>query len=96
MYLHAVIDNFSRRILSWTLEDRLGSGGTCRILCEAAVQLRNRSGETTVIADSGSENVNTEVDEVLRDEEQTGVLVQVEVTFSNSLIEAFWRSLKHG
>ena len=96
MYLHAVLDNYSRRILSWTLEDRLGSGGTCRILCEAAVQLRNRSGETTVVADSGSENVNTEVDEVLRDEEQTGVLVQVEVTFSNSPIEAFWRSLKHG
>ena len=29
-YLHAVIDNYSRRILSWTLEERLGSGGTCR------------------------------------------------------------------
>jgi hypothetical protein len=38
-YLHAVIDNYSRRILSWTLEKRLGSGGTCRILREAVVQL---------------------------------------------------------
>jgi putative transposase len=28
-YLHAVIHNYSRRILSWRLEDRLGSGGTC-------------------------------------------------------------------
>jgi transposase InsO family protein len=94
-YLHAVIDNYSRRILSWTLEDRLGSGGTCLILREAAVQLIQRSGETTVVADSGSENVNGEVDDVLRDEELTRVLAQVEVTFSNSLIEAFWRSLKH-
>lgn len=94
-YLHAVIDNYSRRILSWTLEDRLGSGGTCQILREAAVQLIQRSGETTVVADSGSENVNGEVDDVLRDEELTRVLAQVEVTFSNSLIEAFWRSLKH-
>jgi putative transposase len=67
-YLHAVIDNYSRRILAWTLEDRLGSGGTCRILREAAVQLRNRFEETTVVADSGSENVNGEVDEVLIDE----------------------------
>jgi putative transposase len=25
-YLHAVIDNYSRRILSWALEERLGSG----------------------------------------------------------------------
>jgi hypothetical protein len=40
-YLHAVIDNYSRRILSWTLEERLGSGGTCRILREAIVQLND-------------------------------------------------------
>jgi hypothetical protein len=30
-YLHAVIDNYSRRILSWTLEERLGSGGMRRM-----------------------------------------------------------------
>jgi len=46
-YLHAVIDNYSRRILSWTLEDRLGSGGTCQILRDAAVPLRDRFDETT-------------------------------------------------
>jgi transposase InsO family protein len=67
-YLHAVIDNYSRRILSWTLEDRLGSGGTCQILRDAAVQLSKRSRGTTVVADSGSENVNGEVDELLKDE----------------------------
>jgi len=94
-YLHAVIDNYSRRILSWTLEDRLGSGGTCRILREAACQIRACSKDTKVVADSGSENVNEEVDDLLKGEELTRVLAQVEVTFSNSMIEAFWRSLKH-
>ncbi|MCK5365637.1 MAG: DDE-type integrase/transposase/recombinase, partial [Gammaproteobacteria bacterium] len=94
-YLHAVIDNYSRRILSWTLEGRLGSGGTCRILREAAVQLSSRPGETIVVADSGSENVNGAVDDLLGGEELTRILAQVEVTFSNSMIEAFWRSLKH-
>ena len=59
------------------------------------VQLINRSGVTTIVADSGSENVNGEVDELLKDEALTRVLAQVEVTFSNSMIEAFWRSLKH-
>ncbi len=83
-YLHAVIDNFSRRILSWSLEDHLGSGGTCRILREAAVQLSSCSRETTVVADSGSENVNGDVDDLLEGEELTRVLAQVEVTFSNS------------
>ena len=94
-YLHAVIDNYSRRILSWTLEDRLGSGGTCRTLREAAVQLSRFSQETTVVADSGSENINTEVDDLLEGEDLRRVLAQVEVTFSNSMIEAFWRSLRH-
>jgi putative transposase len=48
-----------------------------------------------VVADSGSENVNREVDAILVEQELTRVLAQVEVTFSNSMIEAFWRSLKH-
>ncbi len=53
------------------------------------------SKDTTVVADSGSENVNGAVDELLEGEELTRVLARVEVTFSNSMIEAFWRSLKH-
>ena len=94
-YLHAVIDNYSRRILSWTLEQRLGSGGTCGILREAAVQLNDCPEQTIVVADSGSENVNGPVDNLLDDEQWTRVLAQVEITFSNSMIKAFWRSLKH-
>jgi putative transposase len=85
----------SRRILSWTLEEQLGSGGTCRISREAVVQLSDCPGHTTVVADSGSENVNGPVDNLLDDKEWTRVLAQVEITFSNSMIEAFWRSLKH-
>jgi len=95
-YLHGVIDNYSRRILAWRLEERLGSGGTCHILREAVVQLQDYPEQTIVIADSGSENVNGAVDDLLDGEELTRVLAQVEITFSNSMIEAFWRSLKHG
>ena len=38
-YLHAIIDKYSRRILSWTLESRLDSGATCRILRDAAKEI---------------------------------------------------------
>ena len=48
-----------------------------------------------VVADSGSENVNREVDDLLERVDWRRVLAQVEVTFSNSMVEAFWRSLKH-
>jgi len=49
----------------------------------------------TVIADSGVENVNAEVDELMAGGVVHRVLAQVEVSFSNSMIEAFWRSLRH-
>ena len=95
VYLHAVIDNFSRRILAWTLEERLGAGGTCRILLEAGRHLGSRAAETTVMTDSGAESVNANVDALLDRVGLRRVLAQVEVSFSNSMIEAFWRSLRH-
>ncbi len=95
VYLHAVIDNFSRRIQAWTLEEWLGAGGTCRILLEAGRHLGTRVVETTVMTDSGTENVNGNVDALLGAEGLRRILAQVEVSFSNSMIEAFWRSLRH-
>jgi transposase InsO family protein len=91
-YLHAVIDNFSRRILSWRLSERLDPNTTCEILKEAGDNLDQTP---TVVADSGVENVNAGVDQLMADGVVRRVLAQVEVSFSNSMIEAFWRSLRH-
>ena len=48
-----------------------------------------------VLADAGVENVNAQVDELIT----TGILHRVlaftELQFSNSMIEAWWRYLKH-
>jgi putative transposase len=48
-----------------------------------------------VLADAGVENVNAQVAALI----QSGVLRQLlaftELKFSNSMIEAWWRSLKH-
>jgi putative transposase len=48
-----------------------------------------------VVGDSGVENVNGAVDALLGLGRLRRVLAQVEVDFSNSMIEAFWRSMKH-
>jgi hypothetical protein len=45
--------------------------------------------------DSGVENVNGTVDALFSSGQLRRVLAQVDVTFSNSLIEVWWRSLKH-
>ena len=95
VYLHAVIDNFSRRILAWKLAARLEPQTTCAVLSTAAAGLGLATNPATVVADSGVENVNGEVDALLALGQLRRVLAQVEVTFSNSIIEAWWRSLKH-
>jgi hypothetical protein len=45
--------------------------------------------ETTLITDSGTENVNGKVDALLDREGWRRVLAQVEVSFSNSMFEGF-------
>ncbi len=47
------------------------------------------------MTDAGSENVNRDVDDELGGANLERVLAQIDVTFSNSMIEAFWRSLKN-
>jgi len=48
----------------------------------------------SVPSDSGIENLNGAVDDTLFSACLERVLAQVDVTFSSSMIEAFWRSLK--
>jgi transposase InsO family protein len=48
-----------------------------------------------VVTDAGSEHVNRSVDVELDDSNLQRVLAQIDATYSNSMIEAFWRSLKH-
>lgn len=49
----------------------------------------------TLVADSGAENVSGEVDRLIELGQIRRVLAQIEVSFSNSMIEAWWRNLKH-
>jgi putative transposase len=61
----------------------------------AAGQHLGEDDSPTVVADSGVENVNRSVDATLAFAKLRRALAQVEVTYSNSIIEAWWRSLKH-
>ena len=63
------------------------------ILREAAARLYGWM--PTVYVDRGIENFNSQVDELQEAGLIHRVLAQIDVTFSNSMIEAFWRSMKH-
>ena len=53
LYLHAVLDYFSRRILAWHLAEKLSPSTTCLVLAGAAKHLRSETGPVSVITDSG-------------------------------------------
>lgn len=48
-----------------------------------------------LVCDGGVENFNAAVDAVVEQFDWTRIRALVDVTFSNSKIEAWWRSLKH-
>jgi putative transposase len=94
-YVHAVIDNFSRRILAWRVAETFAPGNSVAVLLEASRDPTRSASTPVVLADAGVENVNAQVDALI----ETGVLRRLlaltELTFSHSMIEAWWRSLKH-
>ena len=79
------------------MRDTLSSATTRELLIEASKALPDDSAtaNVTVVTDGGSENFG-EVDQLLRDSRSLHrVLAQIDIISSNSLIEAFWRQLKH-
>ena len=97
LYLHGVIDNFSRRILSWTLKEKFEPKiTTCELLREAAAGLPPDASPPILMVDSGIENMNKEVDALVDEQLVHRVIAQVDLRESNSMIERWWRSLKYG
>ena len=48
-----------------------------------------------MLADAGVENVNAQIDDLIATGVLSRLLAFTELKFSNSMIEAWWRSLKH-
>jgi putative transposase len=94
-YLHAVIDNFSRRILAWRVADTFAPVNSVTVLLDASRAAAPSATTPVVLADAGVENVNAQVDALISTGVLRRMLALTELKFSNSMIEAWWRSLKH-
>ena len=95
-YLSCIIDNFSRRILAWQLTTDASPTATFAVLVEAAKWVASRSCAVDVYVDDGRENANSTVDPLFEDSVLKRIIAQIDVSFSNSMIEAFFSRLKHG
>jgi putative transposase len=95
VYLHAVIDNFSRRILAWCIDTHFNAMNTVTILQQAARNVVSPPQTPILVTDAGVENLNKDVDDLVEAGWLSRVVALRDVLFSNSMIEAFWRTLKH-
>jgi transposase-like protein len=95
VYLHAVLDNLSRRILAWRVTEQFEVATTVAILEEAARAAVSVEDLPTLVTDGGVENVNAGVDELVASQLLRRVVALNYVIFSNSMIEAWWRTLKY-
>lgn len=76
---------------SWHLSS--GPGVTAVLLREAAKGLTDT--KPNAVMDSGVENINASVNELIESGIINRVLAQVDVIYSNSMIESWWRAIKH-
>jgi putative transposase len=84
-YLHAVIDNFSRRILAWRVADTFAPVNSVAVLVEASRGATPSATTPAVLADTGVENVNARVDDLITAGALRRVWAFTELKFSNSM-----------
>jgi putative transposase len=90
-----VIDNFSPRILAWRVADSFAPVNSVGALIDASRAATSSDRIPVVLADAGVENVNAQVDALIFTGVLRRMLAFTELKFSNSMIEAWWRCLKH-
>lgn len=96
-FLQCIIDNFSRYVLAWSVDREYGGVKTRELLRQALTKASELGLQLipNVFVDSGSENINKQVDEMIEGGLIQRTIAQIEVHFSNSMIEALFLRLKH-
>ncbi|RYZ93600.1 MAG: DDE domain-containing protein [Proteobacteria bacterium] len=94
-FIQAVVDNHSRYVVAWQVLTSFDGSKTASLLKKAIRSVNDRTASLKVMADAGGENINKEV--ALLEEQRLfrKVIARLDTTYSNSLIEAVFRSLKH-
>ncbi len=98
LYIQAIIDNFSRYVLAWRVTEEINAQNTVETIALAkkkAIQLLGNPTLTTVMMDPGKENNNGKVLQFVTSKNLRRCLAQVDIHYSNSMIESLFRMLKN-
>ena len=93
LYLAAVLDGYSRRLLGWATDERMGSA----LVCEALEGARRQRGEVRgviVHTDRGSQYASADYRSVLKTLGATASMSRKANCYDNAAMESFWSTLK--
>jgi len=96
-FVQCIIDNFSRYVLAWKVSTDYG-GLRTKQLIQAALskaQLLGISITPNVWLDSGAENLNVHVDQLVSSNLISRTVAQIDIEASNAMIEMLFHRLKH-
>ncbi len=97
-YIYAIIDNFSRKIISWKCTRSISRITTGEVISEAMEKVSLF--KLNLVTDSGTENINQYIENLLSQyHEQHNIKIIHEIALktiqqSNSMIERFFRTMK--
>ena len=96
-FVQAVIDNYSRYVLAWKVAQDYGGLRTKDLLLQAIAkaQCLGLTVVPNVYVDSGCENLNVHVDALVSSDLIARTVAQIDVEYSNSMIEMLFLRLKH-
>lgn len=94
LYLAAIMDLHSRRIVGWHADKRMTSSLVCRALMQA-YNLRNPSQGLVVHTDRGSQYTSHRFQKLLGSYGLRSSMGDVGACWDNAVMERFWGSLKH-
>jgi len=95
-YLQLILDNYSRKIIAWHASLSISGLKTANLLKETFAPLAETSPESIdLYVDGGSENNNSQVSAYVMHTPINKLVARVDVTFSNSMIEAVNKILKY-
>jgi len=95
-YIYLVVDNYSRKILSWNMADRVSGEIRMQTLREAWHTAKPEK-QVDLIVDGGPENNNYVVDNFIKSAgvDITKSVALKDILFSNSLVESANKLLKY-
>lgn len=93
-YIQAVVDNYSRYVVAWQVLESFDGSKTGALL-KTAIEKVYPEKRLQLIVDGGSENKGQTVNSLETAGHFRKQVARFEIIFSNSIVEAVFRSLKH-